>query len=298
MKKKTAFVVCVLLLGLLCGCGPQAAPAESTETGSTDTTAVSAPSSSGATAAEPDTTSAEQSEALPDLHEAELYAEFLSNGGYEDVLSDYFDSDAEYEAEAALADINNDGVRELLMHITDKSTGGVAGFSAVTFLLGVRGGKVERQGFAYYGGGSGGGDYLFFKYDTVSKKHVLEYEEYVRDGMFFNTYALHFFDTSQIDNAQEKQYGLVGAGTVAYKDEHTVRCNTFYSEGTYAEDAARVRKESNLCKEEDGFVTAYLYDDNYISEAEYDRICARYIEPTDPAYQMKPVTLENPIPAE
>ena len=230
--------------------------------------------------------------------EAELYTAYLQNGGYEALLyDDYADTDTEYDAEACLADVNDDGVRELLLHITNKSTLGVRGYSAVTVLLGVRDGKVEQLGVADYGGGSGGGDYLFIRYDTQTDKHVLEYEEFVRDGMFFNTYALHFFDDTRRD-AEEKEYGLVGTGNVVYKTAHTLRSSTYYTEGVYAEDAQRVLGETDLCKQEDGFVTAYLYDDAYISEAEYDALCGRFVEPTDPAYQMKSVTLHDPIPSD
>lgn len=272
MKKILAALLCVLLpAGILCACGSQQAPVETTTTAS----APAAPA---------------------DVQAEALYADYLLNGGYSDFLYDYDNPEADFEAEAVLADVNADGVRELLLHITDKSSAGVRGFYAVTILLGVQDGKVRRLGFAEYGGGSGGGDYLNIKYDTVENKHVLEYEEFVRDGMFFNTYALHFFDVTQTD-AEEKMFGLSGSGDVVYKTAHTLRCVQIYADSEdYGEDAQRILAETDLYKQEDGIVTAWEYDDAYISEAQYDEIAARFVEPTDPAYQMKPVTLENPIP--
>lgn len=289
MKAKAILFTSVLLIVcLMCGCGAQPAPTESTA-GTARTDAV-------ATEAQSETQTTDTTSAVPDdLDEAKLYADYLTGGGYDEIMDAFFDGEEDYEAQAVLADVNGDGVRELLMHIADRSMGGVRGYASVSFLLGVRDGQVERLGFAYYGGGTGGGDYLFIKYDTATDTHVLEYEEYVRDGMFFNTYALHFFDFSRRDT-EPKEYGLVGAGDVVYKTAHTLRSNTCYTEGTYAQDAQRVLGETDLCKQEDGFVTAYLYDDEYISEAEYDEMCARFVEPTDPAYQMKPVTMDNPIP--
>lgn len=275
MKAKAVLFTSVLLIVcLLCGCTPQPVPAETT-------------TASVAEASAAETTTA--------LHEEDLYADYLTGGGYADFLYDYDNPETVFEAEAVLADVNDDGVRELLLHVTNKSSAGVRGFYAETVLLGVRDGKVERLGFAEYGGGSGGGDYLFIKYDTQEKKHVLEYEEFVRDGMFFNTYALHYFDVTQTD-AEEKNYGLAGSGNVVYKTAHTLRTTTFYTEGSYAEDAQRVRNETDLYRLKDGLVTSWEYDGEYISEDAYDAIAARYVLPTDPAYQMKPVTLDNPIP--
>ena len=274
MKTKVLLLTTVLLvIGMLCGCGAEPSPAGTTDAASETQTA----------------------EAAPQVGEEKLYADYLTNGGYRELLPDYDDPDAYYEAEACLADIDDDGVRELLIHFTNKAMASVRGYPAVTVLLGVRDGAVKRLGYAENPGGSGGGDYLFIKYDTITKKHVLEYEEYVRDGMFFSTYALHYFDVKALD-AEEKEYGLVGSGDVAYKQAHVLRSSTFNTEGAYAEDAQRVRKETDLCVESDGFVNVYRYDDDYISHEKYDAIRARFVEPTDPAYQMKPVTTENPIP--
>ena len=281
MKTKLALLLSVLLLlSALCGCGSQTAPDADTQ------------QTTGSAAAQ----SRETVQAASDTDETKLYADYLANGGYNEIMGDFFDEEAEYEAEAVLADVNGDGTRELLMHISDVSSSGVMGHSSVSFLLGADNGTVERLGFAYYGGGSGGGDYLLLKYDTVSKTHVLEYEEYVRDGMFCTIYALHFFDFSRRDT-EEKAYGLSGAGDVVYKTAHTLRSVQFYSgDGEYADDAQRILDETDLSKQEDGFVSAWQYDDAYISESEYDEMCARFVEPTDPAYQMKPVTMDAPIP--
>ena len=274
MKKVLALLLSVLLLGALCGCGAQQSPADTTAAASTNASETAAPA---------------------DVHEEELYTAYLTGGGYGDLLPEFDDPDADYEAEACLADIGDDGVRELLIHFTNKAWASVRGYPAVTVLLGVKDGEVVRLGYAENPGGSGGGDYLFIKYDTLEKKHVLEYEEFVRDGMFFSTYALHFFDVTQTDT-EEKMFGLVGSGDVAYKTAHTLRSVRIYTDGEYGEDAQRILAETDLCKEEDGMVSAWEYDDEYVTEAEYDEIVARFAEPTDPAYQMKPVTLENPIP--
>ena len=289
MKTKILLLTAVLLLlGMLFGCGAKTEPVEST---SAQTVADSTD------AADAEETQPRKAAALTKAQAAELYTQYLTNGGYDDVLANLGDAEDDYEAQACLADVNEDGVCELLMHITNKSMGGVRGFPAVTVLFGIADNKVERLGFAYYGGGSGGGDYLFIKYDTLSEKHVLEYEEYVRDGMFFNTYALHYFDVTRRDT-QEKEYGLIGEGSVVYKTAHTLRSDTFAVTGAYAQDAEKILQEDRHCKEEDGFVTAYLYDGAYITESDYEALRAQYVEPTDPAYQMKPVTLENPIPAD
>lgn len=266
---------------LLCACEKQPLPAKSTTAGQSETT--SAPDS--------DTTAESQTE----IQEAQLYTQYLTGGTYNDFLPDYDDPETEFEAESVLADVNDDGVRELLLHVTDKSLSGVRGFYAVTVLLGIQDGEVKRLGFAEYGGGSGGGDYLFVKYDTAEKKHVLQYEEFLRDGMFFSTYALHVFDVTQTDT-QEKMLGLSGTGDVVYKTLHTLRTVTLYKDGTYAEDAERIMTETDLYELDDGLLTVWEYDDTYITEAQYDEIAARYVEPTDPAYQMKPVTLQDPIP--
>ncbi len=275
MKAKFALLLSVALLAcVLCGCGAQPSPAETTAAPVAETSVTAAP---------------------VDMHERELYADYLTNGGYDELLPDYDDPESDYEAEACLADVNGDGMRELLIHFTNKAMGGVRGFPAVTVLLGVRDGKVVRLGYAENPGGSGGGDYMFLKYDTVEKKHVLEYEEFVRDGMFYSSLSLHFFDVTQTD-PQPKEYGLVGSGDVVFKAAHTLCCTTYAREGAYADDAKRVLGETKLCRKEDDHVIAYLYDDAYISEAAYDEIAARYVEPIDSAYNMQAVTLADPIP--
>ena len=152
MKTKVLLLTTVLLvIGMLCGCGAEPSPAGTTDAASETQTA----------------------EAAPQVGEEKLYADYLTNGGYRELLPDYDDPDAYYEAEACLADLDDDGVRELLIHFTNKAMASVRGYPAVTVLLGVRDGAVKRLGYAENPGGSGGGDYLFIKYDTITKKHVL-----------------------------------------------------------------------------------------------------------------------------
>ena len=225
-----------------------------------------------------------------------LYTDYLHEFGYGDFLYGYDDPEAEFEAEACMVDVTDDNVPELLLHITDKSSVGVRGFASVSVLLGVEDGSVRQLGFANYGGGSGGGDYLYIRYDTVEKKHVLQYEEFVRDGMFFSTLAYHWYNVREKDT-EKKLYGMAGEGDVVYASAHSLRSSSFAKEGVYAEDAKKVLDETDLFTQEEGIVTAYQYDGVYISEAKFDEISGRFIEPTDPAYQMKPVTLETPIPA-
>ena len=305
MKRKLISAAAVLLfLCVLCGCSlhSPSVEKETTTTAAAGTDMEADTDVTASEASEAQTSAAETTAAPSGSEEAKLYAAYLTTERYEELLYEDFDEDyddfgeMEYEAEAALADINDDGVRELLLHITNKTMGGVRGNPSVTVLLGVRDGKVEELGFADYPGGSGGGDYLFFKYDTTLKKHVLEYEEYVRDGMFASTLTLYYFDVAQY-NAQDNEYGMGGDGFVRYKTAHTLRSDTFCKQGVYAENAERILRENNLCKEEDDFVTSYTYDGDYLSESDFDAMRERFVEPTDPAYQMKPVTLENPIPA-
>ena len=287
MKKRCALLVSVLLLfSVLCGCGkePPAAADTSADRAVTEPVPLTEP------AAETETESAAPSE-------RQLYTDYLTGGGYDELLYDYDDPEATFRAESCLADINDDGTKELLLHITNTTSLGLRGYPAVTCLLGVQNGEVEMLGVAFYGAGSGGGDYLFIRYDTVEKKHVLEYEEFARDGMFSNTMAHYYFDVRERDT-EGKRYGTAGEGNVVYKTAHTLRSSFYATEGAYASEAEKIMRETTLYREEDGIVTVYLYDGAYISEAEYDAMRDRFVEPTDPAYQMKPVTLQNPVPAD
>ena len=283
----------VLLLGILTGCGQQPSPVNSAESESAQTTAVALTSMTETTEAP---FSAPQT-ARYAPNEASVYTDYLTGGGYAKYEFLDSDPDSEYEAEAVLADVNEDGVKELLLHITNKSFLGVRGYPSISILLGITDGKVEELGYAEYGGGSGGGDYLFVRYDTTEKKHVLEYESFSRDGMFASSMFHYYYDVHQRDT-QEKDYGMFGSGYVVYKTAHTLRSDTFVKEGPYAENAAQLLSETDLCTEDEDTVTANRFDDTYITDEQYEALRARFVEPTDPAYQMKPVTLDHPVPAE
>lgn len=228
--------------------------------------------------------------------EAQLYTAYLKSSVYEDMLyiDDIFDSN--YEAEACLVDFNGDGVRELLLKVTNKEYLGVRGYGSQTVLLGLRNGKPELQGYVEFGGGSGGGDYIYFKYDTAAKKHVMVYEVFVRDGAWGSFYERTVIDPARRDNPETvvNEYNNIPYG-VGYNAAHKLELSR-YSEQYYAEDIQRIKSETNLYSATEDGIEVRLYDENYITESSYNTLDARFIDPIDPAYQFKPVSLNNPIP--
>ena len=281
----------LLVLCLIGGCGAPAAPTASTSQNA-DTSALSA------AASEPASASLTKGSTSDTMQIRKLYADYLQNGGYAELMYNYDDPDSEIEAEACFADVNGDSVPELLLHLTNKSFLGVRGYYAVTALLGVQNGKAATLAVAEYGGGSGGGDYLSVAFDTQTNRYVLVYEEFVRDGMFFSAMNHYYVESFRQDD-NDRQFGLGGSGSMVYAIDHTLSCERYALDGVYAQDAERVKAETDLYVQEDEYtVTVYQYDDAYIPQSTYDAAENRYVTPTDPAYQMQPVTLQDPIPAD
>ena len=228
------------------------------------------------------------------LPEAKKYTAFLQNGGWEQILSDYDASQRDIAVEACFVDVNDDGVRELLLRLTDQNSGGVSGHFTISVLLGIRGSDVEIQGAAEYGGGSGGGDFLNIKYDKGSEKHVLILESYSRVGVYASDTEQTVFDTSRTDTPVTV-YGLEGENTVIYNSDYILR-STYYSETYYAEQIEQIKGDTTLYKSEDNGITVFRFNGRYISEEQYDQLSSNLVEPTDAAYQLKQVTVNDPIP--
>ena len=283
MKLRYLFLLTVLLLVcLLSGCGSAALPAEST-------TAAIAGGNENVSAQQAETST--NAAPVAPAQAAALYKDYLQNEGYREMLFDYDNPDAEFEAEACLSDVNEDGTPELLLKITEPT----AAYASVDVLLGVRDGKVIPLGYASCPGGSSSfRDSLNIRFDRQTGKHVLEMEENARSGAHASSVIYSYYDCSQLEPSDV--LFTDGFSTVAYKTAHELRQTTYAESGEYAENVKNIRRETDLFEQEDGFITVYTDNDTYISKANYDKMCARFAEPTDPAYQMKPVTLENPIP--
>lgn len=228
-----------------------------------------------------------------DINEAELYREYLTGGGYEKAISYYNESPSDFKIESCFVDLDEDGTRELLLQITNTEALGPRGYGTYYLLLGLSGEKVVPLAFCTDGGGSGGGSYLSIVYDTQTQKHVLLLTDSFRAGIFSTYYGLTAFDASKREKAFSEIDSEFDTTDVAFKKMLSVTREYCASE-YYSDDIERIRQETDLYSmEEDGLV-CWKSNDKYISESEYNKLTARFIEPTDARYQLKVVPANNP----
>ena len=64
----------------------------------------------------------------------------------------------------------------------------------------------------------------------------------------------------------------------------------------FQQEMDQLRQDTDLWVEEGDFLMAFLRDGEYISQAEYEALNARYKTPEDPAIQMQQTSQDNPVP--
>ncbi len=220
-----------------------------------------------------------QSYVDPYARDAKIYTEYLTGGALDDMIDEYMDKNY-VEIESCMADFNSDNIHELIISRKYTEYPGVMGYDTFYLIFTIKNGKVECIGESYYGGGSGGGNSVAVKYDTVEKKHILFGTEFIRDGAWANDYS-------------ETAYSFDGKQLSGYFDT-TARFRSNEIEW-YAEDIEKVKKESSFYYEEDVGLYYYKINGNYATKEEYNAAKSRFTDPTDSKYQMKKGTYSNPL---
>ncbi len=214
----------------------------------------------------------------PEIDEEELYASYLTGGGWEEIMEENPHDISEGEISACLADLDRDGVQEMMVTVMYEDMT----HEFFEALLDIDpGNRVVIRQKNYNGGGSAIGGFLAFRYDTQTNRTVLVLDNNMRDGIYYLEIQLTVYDSSlkgvELDLVQER-----------------------YAIDPYSgsdEIISEIRQETNLYKEDDYSFYVYKANGEYISESQYNAYSSRFQEVTDPALQGKPVTASNPIPA-
>lgn len=208
-----------------------------------------------------------------------VYTNFLNNGGWAQATDDYIVDEIRNgptDVSSCLADIDGDGVQELLLEVTPTGYSGPGGYETFTALLDQDNGTPVVRQKAYYGGGTGGGDYLGIRYDTQEKKSVLVLDGSMRDGVSAGESYLIVYDAAMQNTLYDIHYEQ-------YVDDDYMG---------YGNEVARIRSETDLYQEKDGMVCAYKLNGQYISEADYNAWIARF---SDSPYELKPASVSQPV---
>ena len=213
--------------------------------------------------------------------EQEMYIRYLINGGYDELIEYDFDRN-NMEISSCLVDLDNDGTHELLLSLTETESIGPRGYPTATALLGIQEGAVKILERGYSGGGTMGGDFLELKYDTQENIHVLVLDGLLRDGMFRNSGYLHIYSS---DN------GTFNENIKIEREAVLIDQGLPY----YLEEAESIKSETALHYDDEGFFVWYVIDGQYASEAEYEAMNNRFVNPIDDAYKWQSCTYENPI---
>jgi len=211
-----------------------------------------------------------------------LYNDFLLNGGFEKITEDSYMEESSAKYETCLIDFDNDGIYELYLSIINEEGMNIRGYETITALLGIKDNKVYIIKKAYNGGGSMGGDSLFFKYDSQEKQPVVMYQTFLRDGIFYNYCERNVYTfnkkLSLINNSCSE---FISTSSDVYKE--------------LLDEAEKIRKETSLYKEDSEGLYTYKISDEYVSEKEYNKVSKRFIDTTDKKYKLVEGSFDNPL---
>ncbi len=208
-----------------------------------------------------------------------LYNEFLKNGGWNEYIDMWEENDRGIKS--CIIDINEDGIYELVLHLTDSEYSYFGG--KYSLLYGIKNGEVVLLEEAFETGGTVGGDIIEVKYDNLKKKHVAVIYEHGRDGFMvgFHSYEEFDYDGGSITN--RKKYGIESY-------DHTGQSDL------YADKIAKIKGETSLYVIENDRLLIHKLNDSYISKEEFEKNNEnRFVDPTDSKYQMKVGSMSNPI---
>ncbi len=228
-------------------------------------------------------TTTETTTEKPKKSDAEVYQEYLKNGGLDKFMENMNieGSRNSVEIKSCLIDMNNDGTSELLFTLTDVEGPAVKGHEEYGVVLAIQNNKVVQLTSAYNGGGSMGGEHLYIKYDANKNKHTVFYNETIYDGTFSST-------------SSNKAYSYDGNKISSYINFS----NYYYNQSTnYYDDIIREHNSKTttyVIKDENKYYY-YVIGNEYVTQNNYQFTYARFKDPTDSKYKMKTGTWNNPL---
>ena len=212
----------------------------------------------------------------PALNDVQIYTSYLTSGNLSKLISDSYMQPSDVEIESYLEDLNGDGLRELLLTVTDLQSMGVRGNAFATYLFTIVNGTPVLLTDEYYGGGSMGGPQLVIVTDNTTGKRHAARNGYFRDGYYFNEASLTPYD---IEGGAVREITTFSLGRITDDDMGREYIN-------------KVKSETNIYTINDGELRYRKIDDRYVDEAEYQQSVSRF---KDYGFTSTKGTLKNPL---
>ena len=209
--------------------------------------------------------------------EAEMYTEYLLDGGYKELM-EYTVKKKDLQVESCLIDLDDDGVREVLLQLTDLSTMGPRGYQCHCAVLDIENNAVMTRLKTYYGGGTLGGDMLYLNHDQQQDEYVIVLDSSIRDAIYAGSWLQQVFSEN-------------------YEVELEFRSSYYETESGYYDDKiAQVRNETSLYEIDDNYFRYYQIDDQYVSKTSFDAMNERFASLDEESeYTMFEGTYDQPI---
>ena len=210
--------------------------------------------------------------------DAEIYSAYLTGGELEGI-AEYMNKDY-IVVESCMVDFDSDGTYELVLSIRDEEYPGPRGYYTISAVYAINNGAVTKLDQVENPGGTGGGDNFYIKYDSKTNKHIVMKTSLGRDGVWAFDY-------------NRTAYTVSGGKLNEYLKITTVFRS--FDNTSYGSTAEQIKEEVPLSYEDNDGIYYHEINDNYVSKEDHDEAEARFIEPTDSAYQMKTGTYSNPL---
>ena len=220
-----------------------------------------------------------------------IYTRYLVDGGYRQLISTaeselidgLFTDSSVWQISAAMADVNNDRRYELILQIADTQMSGPAGYSTVSFLLGIEDvDQVVKYQEAYYTGGTMLGSLIYFRTDHEQEKTVAVLNDAYKEGVYRHESTSSVFseDLTTPDVVYSAYYYAVMDGFDMYDDE-----------------LERIQNETEYYYyPEPSTLACYQIDGQYVPEETYEAVSENYVYSEDMIPQLETGTYDDPIP--
>lgn len=233
-----------------------------------------------------------------------IYTEYLLNGGYEEIiegngwLNRAGVKSSKTVVKSCMADLDGDGVHELLISLEDRSSEGIRGWHTVSAVLGIGDDDTVRLLLtAFNGGGSMGGEFLRPAYDTQAERYYPVVSYWYQDS------------PGRTIRGDVVWTGSAASYSVGFdlKKERIALSGNSVTDQYLLQRINEIKGRTSLYEYVDEYGSSvfccYTLDDAFISRAQYDAQVQRYTglgdyqEPSDPAYQFRTCSWRDPIAA-
>lgn len=182
----------------------------------------------------------------------QIYTEFLLNGGYEHALNLYIDYYDIVKLYTYMLDLNCDGGYELFIKTSYPNSGGNYA------LLGIQDGEVKVLAVAEDGGGTEGGSFLDYMYDSRNDKRVMVYRGNIRAGWTAQSGHFYVLSNDELYSGTEDQ--------PVYFDKHD---SSQFHLSYMADTIKEIKSLTTVYTEDEEYFYAYEINGVYVEKDEY-----------------------------